>query len=406
MIEALAQQLADTLGANVVDGGNLLSRDDIADMRDEMREDPEIMAAISALWPELSPQQVLAELYASPKRLLDAAPNLTEAQRESLRRPVVRGFSAADAPLLDELAELLGVDDAAERERARRQWRAQIADAQGALDILTGSAPQDLEDELDPEILMAYDLIDAGQLAARHDVGQHQTTAERAAGDRTWTYGHVIVDEAQELSEMAWRMLMRRIPNRWMTLVGDTAQTGDPAGTSSWQRILEPYVAKRWKLTELTVNYRTPAEIMTTARRVLAEIDAEQTVPRSVRESGFAPWALRVAEDDLADTVRTCVSREAGPGTTVVIGGHNLVAALADLRSDSVSVLTVRDVKGLEFDSVLIAEPQDILDESPRGMNDLYVALTRATQRLGVLHSGPLPEVLTDLAPAEAGTQS
>ena len=205
----------------------------------------------------------------------------------------MRGFSAADAPLLDELAELLGVDDAAERERARRQWRAQIADAQGALDILTGSAPQDLEDELDPEILMAYDLIDASQLAERHDVGQHQTTAERAAGDRTWTYGHVIVDEAQELSEMAWRMLMRRIPNRWMTLVGDTAQTGDPAGTSSWQRILEPYVAKRWKLTELTVNYRTPAEIMTSARRVLAEIDAEQTVPRSVRESGFAPWALR-----------------------------------------------------------------------------------------------------------------
>ncbi len=98
-------------------------------MRDEMREDPEIMTAISALWPELSPQQVLAELYASPKRLADAAPNLTETQRESLRRPVMRGFSAADAPLLDELAELLGVDDAAERERARRQWRAQIADA-------------------------------------------------------------------------------------------------------------------------------------------------------------------------------------------------------------------------------------------------------------------------------------
>ncbi|MFC9767153.1 HelD family protein [Rhodococcus jostii] len=406
VIEALAQQLADTLGANVVDGGNLLSRDDIADMRDEMREDPEIMTAISALWPELSPQQVLAELYASPKRLADAAPNLTETQRESLRRPVVRGFSAADAPLLDELAELLGVDDAAERERARRQWRAQIADAQGALDILTGSAPQDLEDELDPEILMAYDLIDASQLAERHDVGQHQTTAERAAGDRTWTYGHVIVDEAQELSEMAWRMLMRRIPNRWMTLVGDTAQTGDPAGTSSWQRILEPYVATRWKLTELTVNYRTPAEIMTSARRVLAEIDAEQTVPRSVRESGFAPWALQVSEPELADTVRTCVSRETGPGTTVVIGGHDLVAALADLRSDTVSVLTVRDVKGLEFDSVLIAEPQDILDESPRGMNDLYVALTRATQRLGVVHTKTLPAVLSELGPAEVGILS
>lgn len=137
------------------------------------------------------------------------------------------GFSAADAPLLDELAELLGIDDAAEREGAAKRWRRQIADAQGALDILTGSAPQDLEDELDPELLMAYDLIDASQLAERQDMKLHRTTAERAAGDRTWTYGHMIVDEAQELSDMAWRMLMRRIPNRWMTLVGDTAQTGD-----------------------------------------------------------------------------------------------------------------------------------------------------------------------------------
>jgi DNA helicase IV len=406
VIDALAQQLADTLGANVVDGGNLLSREDIADMRDEMREDPDIMSAISALWPELTPQRVLAELFASPKRLADAAPQLTETQRAALHRTESGGFSAADAPLLDELAELLGVDDAAERERARRQWRAQIADAQGALDILTGSAPQDLEDELDPEILMAYDLIDASQLAERHDVGAHQTTAERAAGDRTWTYGHVIVDEAQELSEMAWRMLMRRIPNRWMTLVGDTAQTGDPAGTSSWQRILEPYVAQRWKLTELTVNYRTPAEIMTTARRVLAEIDTEQTVPRSVRESGFVPWSRNVATSDVTDTVRACVAEETGPGTTAVIGDHGLVSALADLRSDSVSVLTVKDAKGLEFDSVLIVEPQSIVDESPRGMNDLYVALTRATQRLGVVHARPLPAALSDLTPATAANPS
>ncbi|WP_442971879.1 HelD family protein [Rhodococcus sp. WMMA185] len=405
VIEALAQQLADTLGANVVDGGNLLSADDIADMRDEMREDPEIMGAINALWPELSPQQVLTELYASPKRLADATPKLPESRRALLLRPHTQGFSAADAPLLDELAELLGVDDTAERERARRQWRAQIADAQGALDILTGSAPQDLEDELDPEILMAYDLVDASQLARRHDVGRHQTTAERAAGDRTWTYGHVIVDEAQELSEMAWRMLMRRIPNRWMTLVGDTAQTGDPAGTSSWQRILEPYVANRWKLTELTVNYRTPAEIMTPAQRLLTEIDPEQTAPRSIRESGSPPWALLVSSNEMADTLRACVSRETGPGTTAVIAGHDLVAALSDLASDNVSVLTVRDIKGLEFDSVLIAEPQDILEESPRGINDLYVALTRATQRLGVVHARPLPEVLSDLVSAEVAVQ-
>ncbi|WP_051918879.1 HelD family protein [Prescottella defluvii] len=393
-IEALADQLAATIGANIVDGGNLLSRDDIADMRDEMREDPSIMAALDGLWPDLTPQQVLTDLLRSPERLASATPEFTDDERAALLRTRGIGFSTADAPLLDELAELLGIDDAAERERAQRRWRAQIADAQGALDILTGSAPQDLEDDLDPEILMAYDLIDAGQLAERQDLGHHQTTAERAAADRTWTYGHVIVDEAQELSEMAWRMLMRRIPNRWMTLVGDTAQTGDPAGSSSWQDVLGPYVAQRWKLTELTVNYRTPAEIMELAHRVLEEIDPQQTVPRSVRESGFAPWAERVDESDLGEAVRRRVAAVTGPGLTAVLAGHQLVDELADLRSDSVSVLTVKDAKGLEFDNVLIVEPQDLLDESPRGLNDLYVALTRATQRLGIVHARPLPAVL------------
>lgn len=393
-IEALAEQLAATLGRNVLDGSNLLSRDDIADMRDEMREDPAIMAALDALWPELTPQQVLTDLLRSPERLASAAPELSDRERDVLLRTEGVGFSAADAPLLDELAELLGIDDAAERERAGRRWRAQIADAQGALDILTGSAPQDLEDEMDPEILMAYDLIDASQLAERQDLGRQRTTAERAAGDRTWTYGHVIVDEAQELSEMAWRMLMRRIPNRWMTLVGDTAQTGDPAGSSSWQDVLGPYVAQRWKLTELTVNYRTPAEIMELAHKVLEEIDPNQTVPRSVRASGHAPWAQCVDATEVLDEVRRRVAVESGPGLTAVLAGHEHVAQLADLRSDDVSVLTVKDAKGLEFDSVIIVEPQNLLDESPRGMNDLYVALTRATQRLGIVHARPLPSVL------------
>lgn len=320
-----------------------------------------------------------------------------------LHRPQPHGrFSAADAPLLDELAELLGVDDAADRERASRRWRRQIADAQGALDILTGSAPQDLEDELDPELLMAYDLIDATQLAERQDLRRHETTAERAAGDRTWTYGHVIVDEAQELSEMAWRMLMRRIPNRWMTVVGDTAQTGDPAGSSSWQRVLEPYVANRWRKAELTVNYRTPAEIMRSAHAVLAEIDPGQAPPRSVRESGFAPWARYVDATDLTEAVQQVLAGHDGPGLIAVIVPHRLATAWAHLDGSSTRVATVRDVKGLEFDEVLIVEPGDIVDESPRGLNDLYVALTRATQRLGVLYTSALPEVLGGLhEPAE-----
>ncbi|MBF6239716.1 AAA family ATPase [Nocardia otitidiscaviarum] len=399
VVDALTDQLAELIGANPLGGRNLLSQTDLTEIRDEMRADPEIQRTIARLWPILTPQEVLGGLWADPKRLARAAGKLTDEDRRELRRGDSGEFSPADAPLLDELAELLGVDDTEERERARRRWRAQLAEAQDALDILTGSAPQDLEDELDPEILMAYDLIDAGQLAERQRVGRRETTAERAAGDRTWTYGHVIVDEAQELSEMAWRMVMRRIPNRWITAVGDVAQTGDPAGASSWQQVLEPYVARRWKLTELTVNYRTPAEIMAVAADVLAEIDPGAGVPRSVRDSGFTPAAHRVEPSGRADEVKRLVAAEADrPGTTAVIAPHDLVAELSEVGGDSVRVLTVHDVKGLEFDAVILVEPGRLLGESPRGLNDLYVALTRATQRLAVVHTEDLPPVLHRLA--------
>ncbi|MEU6562102.1 ATP-binding domain-containing protein [Nocardia nova] len=419
VVDALTDQLAQIIGrdqfADTVDEAdaaagrrpssaaarNLLSQADLTEIRDEMRADAGIQRAITQLWPILTPQQVLAELWAEPDRLARAADKHSAEDRKELFRaldPAGAAFSAADAPLLDELAELLGIDDAEERERSRRRWRAQLAEAQEALDILTGSAPQDLEDDLDPEILMAYDLIDAGQLAERQNVRNRQTTAERAAGDRNWTYGHVIIDEAQELSEMAWRMVMRRIPNRWITVVGDVAQTGDPAGASSWQRMLEPYVAKRWKLTELTVNYRTPAEIMAVAADVLTAIDPGATIPRSVRESGHPPRALRVPAGGSLAAVTDLVADEAQqPGITAVLAPHAIVGEFAALAGDSVRVLTVAEVKGLEFDAVVLVEPQAILDESPRGLNDLYVALTRATQRLSVVHTGALPEVLRAL---------
>src|SRR6185369_16313467 len=134
--------------------------------------------------------------------------------------------------------------------------------AEGVLDILS----RDVEDDL--EVLMAWDLLDADQLAERHLVDDGMTVAERAAADRQWAYGHIIVDETQELSPMAWRMVMRHSPNRSLTLVGDVAQTSEPSGTSSWAQVLEPYVEQRWRLDRLTVNYQTPAEIMAVAEAV------------------------------------------------------------------------------------------------------------------------------------------
>jgi DNA helicase IV len=396
--DSLAQQHAERIGASLLDGSQLLSTMDIADIRDEMQADPEINAALAHFWPPLSPQVVLSDLLTSPERIASATPDWSQSEREAILRATRGGFSAADAPLLDELAEIIGVDDDGDEERERAQWRQKLSDAQDALDILTGSAPQDLEDELDPEILMAYDLIDAEQLAARQTGKVAQTTAERAYNDRTWTFGHVIVDEAQELSAMAWRMIMRRIPNRWMTVIGDTAQTGDPAGTTSWDEVLSPYVARRWRKYELSVNYRTPSEIMTVAAPILEQIDPEMSAPTSIRSSGRAPTFERTSADDLA-AVAAKLAAESLDGIAAIIAPDALVEQIRAVTGDidnspEMSVLTVAQCKGLEFDRTVVVEPAMIVAQSRRGWGDLYVALTRATQQLAIVHSAELPEPL------------
>nr|WP_234974534.1 ATP-binding domain-containing protein [Williamsia sterculiae] len=405
-LDALAEQHARRIGSSTIDGSQLLSRGDIADIRDEMRTDPDILTALGEFWPPLTPQKVITELFGSTARLRKVTTGWTDDERTALlrdhHRPVA-DVSAADVPLLDEVAELIGYDTDGESERDRVEWRHRLAEAQDALDILTGSAPQDLEDELDPEILMAYDVIDAEQLASRQVQRERLTTAERAYGDRTWAFGHVIVDEAQEISAMGWRMIMRRIPNRWMTIIGDTAQTSDPAGTTSWDAVLHPYVADRWRRHDLTVNYRTPGEIMDSATTVLAQIAPDQPAPTSIRRSGHPPQDIRTdsADDTVTTAVRVALEAGAGPGVVAVIVPDLLADVVdASMRTASAEfgddtpaprVLTVGAVKGLEFDMTVVVEPAALVAQSDRGLGDLYVALTRATQRLAVVHAEELP---------------
>jgi DNA helicase IV len=416
IIGALTRQLADRLGADVLGGQNLLGADEIEDLRREIASDAEVRAALDRLWPVLTPQQLLEDLFASPERLAAAAPELSGAQRDLLLREPGGGWTPADVPLLDEAAELLGEDDRAVRAARERDRRARVAYAQGVLDILA----RDVADDPDPEILTGYDVIDASRLAERNYDEASLTAAERAAADRTWAFGHVIVDEAQELSEMAWRMLMRRCPARSMTLVGDVAQTGDLAGTSSWQRVLGPHLADRWRLERLTINYRAPAEIMAVAADVLAGIDPSLEPPRSVRETGVQPWREQVPGPELPARLAHLVASEAAqmsdgrlavivPATRLDELGQAIRAAVpgAAVGEDPelttpVVVLSVAQAKGLEFDSVFVAEPDRILADSPRGGGDLYVALTRATQRLAVVHSGEPPSVLSRLPPRES----
>jgi DNA helicase IV len=416
LVHALAEQVGDRIGfdpfAHDPLGGNdapgvenVLDDADMAEIRRELAGNPSVHAILDELWPILTPQRLLLDLFTAPDRLESAAPQLTDDERTLLLRPAgVRGWTVADVPLLDEAAELLGdtPEVPAAQTLADRRRQEQMQYAEGALDILIGSRSIDLEDEEDPELLLATDLLDAGELGERQDDEVRWSTAQRAAADRKWAFGHVIVDEAQELSPMAWRLLMRRCPSRSMTAVGDIAQTGDLAGASAWAQVFEPYVAYRWRQEHLTVNYRTPAEIMALAAEVLAQIDPALQPPRSVRHTGVQPWRVTVA-GAVGTAVADLVVKESaalGEGRLAVITPVGLAGDVGRAVADAVPeaamgerpelearvvVLTVRQAKGLEFDSVIVVDPDRIVAESSRGRSDLYVAMTRPTQRLGIV---------------------
>jgi DNA helicase IV len=372
-------------------------------IREDLGNAIAVQLALDELWPDLTPQRLLEDLYADSIAVEIAAPEFSRDERAMLRRRIGSEWTVADVPLLDEAAELLGVDDSEEVARQDAEAERDRAYAEGVLDILS----RDVEDDL--EVLMAWDLLDADQLAERHLVDDGMTVAERAAADRQWAYGHIIVDEAQELSPMAWRMVMRHSPNRSLTLVGDVAQTSEPSGTSSWAQVLEPYVEQRWRLDRLTVNYRTPAEIMAVAEAVRQTVDPDGHAPTSIRSVGTDPWRRQVADlSALADIVRT-EQKGVGDGRIAVLVAPEALTAVRDALPDAavgagadltepVVLLTVRQAKGLEFDSVLVVEPSLMLDASDRGANDLYVALTRATKRLGIVHTGPIPALLESVA--------
>ncbi|MFB7212199.1 HelD family protein [Streptomyces sp. NPDC056255] len=392
VIDALTAQLTERIGADPYGGPNFLGPDDIAQLGKGVAASEEVHAAVGELWPALTPEDFLADYLAEPV-------HVPQEDAEAIRRVAGdREWTPADVPLLDEVAELLGADDSAERAAAEAERQRRVAYAQGVLDLSRGSETYEFEDE-ESEVLAAHDVIDAERMAERHEEADHRSAAERAAADRTWAFGHIIVDEAQELSPMAWRLLMRRSPTRSMTLVGDPAQTSEEAGVGSWEKILEPYVGDRFEHVRLGVNYRTPAEIMELAAGVVRAVDPSFEPPGSVRSTGRTPWA-RDAGADLAGAVAAAVA-ELTPeeGRLAVIAPRALHEEIAsgidgvtagaepDLTR-TVVLLGPREAKGLEFDHVLVVEPVRF------GTSDLYVALTRATQRLGIVHREELPEPL------------
>jgi DNA helicase IV len=396
----------DSLPATI-DEAAALSHDaaDTAQLVRELAVHPRVQALLGRLWPNLTPMRLLDDLFADPQGL-PAIGGLTDAEVALLTRAPGQGWTEADVPLLDEAAALLGEDARARRRRADREEAEQIAYAQGVLDI-TGN------DEDDENIPVAQ-MMSARALAARHRPDDARTLAERAAADLTWAYGHVVVDEAQELSAMAWRALIRRCPSGSMTVVGDLAQTHNPAGAVSWPEVLAPHVGDRLRLLRLNVNYRTPVEIMRVAARVLARTGSGESPPTSVRHGGHEPWRAEVQASHLAEAAASWAQREferpSDERAAILVPEPALDevrrAVLAQVPTASagaqvdlqqrVVVLTVAQAKGLEFDSVLVVDPAAVLT-GRRGLNDLYVATTRATREIGFLCPDPVPVELEDV---------
>jgi DNA helicase IV len=375
----VVERAVSRIGRGWLSPSDTAARDDLRDqVRRELAEHKGFHAALDELWPILTPESLLGSLYSSVERLAAAGAD------QSLWRADGEAWTVSDVPLLDELIDLLGRDtvaDAAESTAAAAERAAEHEYAAGVLDVLKLD-----HEEMDEDVGLAPEnLIYAEDLADRFVEADTRELAERAAADRDWTYRHVVVDEAQELSELDWRVLMRRCPGRSFTVVGDLAQRRSAAGARSWATMLEPYVPGRWEYRSLTVNYRTPSEIMAVAASLLAAFAPDVRPPDSVRSSGVRPWSRRVTSvsGPIEDFVRDEADRE---GTSVVIGPPGVAGTVPP-----------SETKGLEFDAVLVVEPDRILAGGPQGPADLYVALTRATQRLGVVHTGPLPDALTGL---------
>lgn len=392
-IAALSRMLADQLRSH----GNTIDDSDQKWLREDIRTARDVKVALNTAWMPLSPRKLLNDLYARPTWLHSLTPRWSPEERQLLLRERDVSFTISDVALLDEAAEWLGEVDvahtAAEHEHAQQRKR----DLENA-----AAAIQNMGVE---------GMIDAETLADGFEVkADRASTADIAAADRSWAYGHIVVDEAQELSPMQWRLLGRRNPLKSFTIVGDVAQASAAAATTRWDTALAAHVGNTWRLEELTVNYRTPSQIVAVAEAVALAHEVSITPSRAVRES---PWPVTVTvataesrSSSVVEAVRTDRAISAD-GTIAVIVSESLSAeTLGALTSQfpgqvgegaaglnkPIAVLTPRESKGLEFDSVVVVEPQRIVDEIARGAAALYVAMTRPTQRLSIVASEGIPK--------------
>lgn len=333
-------------------------------LRRALLQHEDLMRAVARAWPLLNPANVVADLWTVPAYLRRCAPWLDEHEVSRLQRVDAHDWTDADLPLLDAARLLIGDPDAAARRRRREAEQA---------------AEREIRERVRDDLIAADDSEMAVMSMLRGEDAQNSLAGEddTALPDRlAGPFAHIVVDEAQELTDAEWRMLLARCPSRSFTVVGDRAQARH-GFAESWSERLERVGLSRVEIASLTVNYRTPAEVMAEAAPVIREALPDANVPESVRSTGVpVRWAAASALDGILDD---WLERHA-EGIACVIGDAEF-AGRPRVRS-----LTPLTAKGLEFDLVVLVDPAR-LGTGIEGAVDRYVSMTRATQELVVLSS-------------------
>ncbi|MCO7272088.1 AAA family ATPase [Cellulosimicrobium cellulans] len=351
---------------------------DADDVRRALRGHRGLGAAFDRAWPLVEATDLVADLWSVPAYLRLCAPSLTPEEVRALQRADAHAWTTADLPLLDAARQRLGDPEASRRRR--RNEAAAAAERARMDDVVDHLVASDDSELLVMTMLKGQDLRDA-----LVDEGAMVTaTPDRLAGP----FAHVVVDEAQELTDAEWQMVLSRCPSRSVTVVGDRAQARH-GFAESWRERLGRVGFDRVAEASLSVNYRTPQEVMAAAEPVIRAALPDANVPTSVRSTGV-PVAHGAVAD--LDGILDAWLAEHAEGTACVIGGAGSVAAstesvaarLGEDGASRVRVLTPETAKGLEFDLVVLVDPQAFGD-GVEGAVDRYVAMTRATQRLVVL---------------------
>ncbi|MFE9424858.1 RNA polymerase recycling motor ATPase HelR [Kitasatospora sp. NPDC006697] len=333
-------------------------------LRRALRRDPELVGALHKAWPLLEPADLVGDLWTVPAYLRLCAPWLSAEQVRALQRPDAQAWTAADLPLLDAARRRLGDPGAARRQQRRRA--AEAAERDRMADVIADLVAADPDGEGAVTMLLHQDLKDT----LVDDTALPGAEHDRLAGP----FAHIVVDEAQELTDAEWQMLLQRCPSRSFTVVGDRAQARQ-GFAESWRERLARVGLDRVEVAPLAVNYRTPAEVMAEAEKEIRAALPDANVPVSIRTDGLPVRHGAAADRDAVLGEWLAAHPE---GVACVIGDPSF-AGLPRVRS-----LTPQLAKGLEFDLVLVVEPA-AFGEGVAGAVDRYVATTRATRQLVLL---------------------